>query len=80
MHLDIYENDLLIWTEVGKKMIRAERIEKIKSLAKGQDIITWEELQRCLNVSKAGTAGRGNSLQCQCSEENPGRRHFHSGA
>lgn len=34
-------------------MIRAERIEKIKSLAKGKDIVTWEELQRCLNVSKA---------------------------
>lgn len=44
-------------------MIRAERIEKIKSLAKRQDIITWEELQRCLNVSKA-TVQRDADILC----------------
>ena len=44
---------LSILTRVGYGMIRAERIEKIKSLAKGQEIVTWEELQRCLNGSKA---------------------------
>lgn len=47
-------------------MIRAERIEKIKSLAKGQDIITWQELQRCLNVSKA-TAQRDADILCNAS-------------
>ena len=47
-------------------MIRAERIEKIKSLAKGQDIITWEELQRCLNVSKA-TVQRDADILCNAS-------------
>lgn len=44
-------------------MIRAARIEKIKSLAKRQDIITWEELQRCLNVSKA-TVQRDADILC----------------
>lgn len=44
-------------------MIRAERIETIKSLAKRQDIITWEDLQRCLNVSKA-TAQRDADILC----------------
>ena len=44
-------------------MIRAERIEKIKNLAKRQDIITWEELQRCLNVSKA-TVQRDADILC----------------
>lgn len=43
-------------------MIRAERIEKIKNLAKRQDIITWEELQRCLNVSKATVQRDANIL------------------
>ena len=44
-------------------MIRAERIEKMKELAKRQDIITWDELQRCLNVSKA-TVQRDATLLC----------------
>lgn len=43
-------------------MIRAERIEKIKSLAEGQDIVTWEELQDCLNVSKATAQRDANIL------------------
>ena len=47
-------------------MIRAKRIEKIKSLAKGQDIVTWEELQRCLNVSKA-TVQRDADILCNAS-------------
>ena len=34
-------------------MIRAERIEKMKRLAKRQDIVTWRELQDCLDASKA---------------------------
>lgn len=44
-------------------MIRAERIEKMKELAKRQDIITWDELQRCLNVSKA-TVQRDATILC----------------
>lgn len=47
-------------------MIRAERIEKIKSLAKGRDIITWEELQDCLQVSKA-TVQRDANILCNAS-------------
>lgn len=47
-------------------MIRAERIEKIKSLAQTQDIVTWEDLQRCLNVSKA-TAQRDADILCNAS-------------
>jgi DeoR/GlpR family transcriptional regulator of sugar metabolism len=47
-------------------MIRAERIERIKSLAKRQDIVTWGELQRCLNVSKA-TAQRDADILCNAS-------------
>lgn len=47
-------------------MIRAERIEKIKELARKQDIITWEEIQRCLNVSKA-TAQRDVEILCNAS-------------
>lgn len=47
-------------------MIRAERIEKIKKLAKEQDIITWEYLQRYLNVSKA-TAQRDAEILCNAS-------------
>lgn len=47
-------------------MIRAERIEKIKNLARRQDIITWEELQRCLNVSKA-TVQRDAEILCNAS-------------
>jgi len=47
-------------------MIRAERIEKIKCLAKRQDIISWGELQRCLNVSKA-TVQRDANILCNAS-------------
>lgn len=47
-------------------MIRAERIEKIKELARKQDIITWEEIQHCLNVSKA-TAQRDVEILCNAS-------------
>jgi len=43
-------------------MIRAKRLEMIKSLAKSQDVITWEELQRYLNVSKATVLRDANIL------------------
>ena len=47
-------------------MIRAERIEKIRNLAKDQDIVTWEDLQRYLNVSKA-TVQRDAAILCNAS-------------
>lgn len=45
-------------------MIRAERLKKIKGLAKEQNIVTWEELQNCLGVSKA-TAQRDIEILCE---------------
>lgn len=47
-------------------MIRAERIEKMRSLAKEQDIVTWAELQRYLQASKA-TVQRDAEILCKAS-------------